>query len=106
MLYIFKGYIDSILLSAIEILIDQYDIPEEVAAVTLVAFSSAAPEILLNCASAANHASSLSLPATMGSGMIAFGLIPPCCVLLTQHQDMTLSTHPIFREVTANLMNE
>lgn len=85
--------------SAIEVLIDQYEIPEEVAAVTLIAFSSAAPEILLNCASAAEHASSLSLPATLGSGMIAFGMIPPLCVLLTHHQGMTLSTHPIFREV-------
>lgn len=68
---------------ALEVLIDQYGIPEEVAAVTLIALSSASPELLLSCVSASKHKSaSLSLPATCGSGLIAFGIIPAICVLL------------------------
>ena len=39
---------DEHLVPAVEVFIKQFDVPEEVAAVTLVAFGSAAPEIMLN----------------------------------------------------------
>jgi hypothetical protein len=46
----------------VELFITQFNVPEEVAAVTLVAFGSAAPELMLNTMGAAEHDSSLSLP--------------------------------------------
>ena len=39
---------DEHLIPAVEVFIKQFDVPEEVAAVTLVAFGSAAPELMLN----------------------------------------------------------
>lgn len=39
---------DDHLVPAIDVIIQQFKIPEEVAAVTLVAFGSACPEIILN----------------------------------------------------------
>ena len=70
---------DSYLVPAIEVFIKQYMIPEEVAGVTLIAFGSACPELLLNIVSAQENESALSQPAILGSAMIAFGFIPPLC---------------------------
>jgi Ca2+/Na+ antiporter len=69
------------------------------AAVTLVAFGSAAPELFLNSVSAVAHTSDLSLSAILGSGMIAFGLIPALCMLGSERYEMKLHTSPILREV-------
>jgi hypothetical protein len=62
---------DDYLVPTVEIFILQFNIPEEVAAVTLVAFSSAAPELFLNSISAFTHTSDLSLSAILGSGMVS-----------------------------------
>ncbi len=85
---------------AIEVLINDFELPEEVAGVTLVAFAAAAPEILLNSVSALQQQASVSLPASLGSSIIAFGLIPPCCVLFGAHDGRnSIETIPIIREV-------
>lgn len=39
---------DQHLVPAVETIIEQFDVPEEIAAVTLIAFGSSSPEILLN----------------------------------------------------------
>ena len=39
---------DRHLVPAVEVIIEQFDVPEEIAAVTLIAFGSSSPEILLN----------------------------------------------------------
>lgn len=115
---------DEKLVPAVEVFIKQFQVPEEVAgnrrirlislfhtlcahlirplmfiAVTLVAFGSAAPELFLNSVSAVAHTSDLSLSAILGSGMIAFGLIPSLCVLFSLKYDMKLKLFPILREV-------
>lgn len=69
------------------------------AAVTLVAFGSAAPELFLNSVSAVAHTSDLSLAAILGSGIIAFGLIPPLCIINAPHSKIKLKLFPIMREV-------
>ena len=84
---------------AVEVIIQHFKIPEEVAAVTLVSFGSASPEILLNTVSVVTDSSALSLPAALGSAMIAFGLIPPLCILFTPHKELSLQMWPIIREV-------
>jgi len=67
--------------------------------VTLVAFGSAAPELFLNSVSAVAHTSDLSLAAILGSGIIAFGLIPPLCIINAPHAKIKLKLFPIMREV-------
>lgn len=89
---------DEHLVPAVQVFIEQFEVPEEVAAVTLVAFGSAAPEILLNTVSAVEKSSSLSLPAVLGSAMIAFGLIPAASLLFSPHKSLKLRVWPILRE--------
>ena len=74
---------DEHLVPCVEVFIKTYNVPEEMAAVTLVAFGSAAPELILNMVSAIENTSDISTPAVLGSAMIAFGLIPPLCILCT-----------------------
>lgn len=95
---------DEHLVPAIEVFIEQFNIPEDVAGVTLIAFGSAAPELLLNILSGAEGTSDLSLSALLGSSIIAFGLIPPLCIIMTPHKEIELFTWPIVREVTFYLI--
>lgn len=89
------------LVPAVEVLINEFDVPEEMAGVTLLAFGSAAPEITMNSVSSMGEdSSSISLTSILGSAMIAFGLIPGLCILMTRNcTHMNLSVWPIFREV-------
>jgi Ca2+/Na+ antiporter len=95
---------DDFLVPAIDVFIDQFKIPEDVAGVTLVAFGSAAPELFLNLLSAANGTSDLSLSALLGSSIVAFGLIPPLCILMTSEKELELKTWPVVREIIFYLM--
>lgn len=89
---------DEHLVPAVDVFIKQFQVPEEVAAVTLVAFGSAAPELFLNSVSAIAHTSDLSMSAILGSGMIAFGLIPALCILSSPKYEMRFRITPILRE--------
>jgi sodium/potassium/calcium exchanger 4 len=89
---------DSYLVPAIEVFIKQYMIPEEVAGVTLIAFGSACPELLLNIVSAQENESALSQPAILGSAMIAFGFIPPLCCYFSTKPSLRLKTRPMLRD--------
>jgi len=92
---------DGHLVPAVEVFIQQLRIPEDIAGVTLVAFGSAAPELFLNTVAAFEKDSgNLSLPAVLGSAVIAFGLIPSLCILTTNQKEdaVQLSAYPIIRE--------
>ena len=95
---------DGHLVPAVEVFIQQLRIPEDIAGVTLVAFGSAAPELFLNMVAAFQNSSELSLPAVLGSAVIAFGLIPSLCILVVAGQQSSshvqLSAWPIVRETT------
>lgn len=93
-------------LTVLQVFIKQFKVPEEVAGVTLVAFGSAAPELFLNSISAVEQTSDLSLAAILGSGLIAFGLIPPLSFLSANlaEKDIQLKMAPIIREVGALLL--
>ena len=91
---------ESHLVPSIEVFIRQYQIPEDVAGVTLIAFGSACPELLLNIVSAQENESSLSQPALLGSAMIAFGLIPPLCCFFSAKPFLLLKTKPLLRDCT------
>ena len=90
---------DKFLIPSVEVFIEIYHIPEEIAAVTLVAFGSACPELLLNSIGVFRNTSDLSLPAILGSAMIAFGFIPPMCILCNTPEKQILVVWPIIREV-------
>mmetsp|Transcript_5427 Transcript_5427/g.5566 ORF Transcript_5427/g.5566 Transcript_5427/m.5566 type:complete len:116 (-) Transcript_5427:60-407(-) len=85
---------DNHLVPTVVIFIKQFDVPETVAAVTLVAFGSASPELLLNSIAAIDKTSDISMSAILGSGLIAFGLIPPLCLLASRHTHIKLRTLP------------
>lgn len=98
---------DGYLVPAVEVFIQQLRIPEDIAGVTFVAFGSAAPELFLNMVAAfENDSSDLSLPAVLGSAVIAFALIPSLCILCSNHKEDTvqLSAYPIIRETGFYLM--
>ena len=78
---------DDYLCPALEVICKRHSIPDHVAAASLLALGSAAPELAMN-AVATSHVNSneikMSVPAIMGSGVIAFGLIPAvCCLAVT-----------------------
>jgi len=93
---------EGFLVPAVEVLINEFDVPEEMAGVTLLALGSAAPEITMNSVSSLTQdSSSISLTSILGSAMIAFGLIPGLCILMTKNcTHMKLCVWPIFREVS------
>jgi len=95
---------DEHLVPAVEVFIVQFEVPEEVAAVTLVAFGSAAPELFLNSVSAVANTSDLSLAAILGSGIIAFGLIPPLCIITAKQKRVKLKLYPILRDCSFYLV--
>jgi len=90
---------DKHLIPTVEVFIREYHIPEEIAAVTLVAFGSACPELMLNTVGVIENTSDLSLPAVLGSAMIAFGLIPALCLLFNDPPHHSIQFWPVIREV-------
>ena len=64
--YLIMTVCDNHLVPTVEVFIKQFDVPETVAAVTLVAFGSATPELLLNSIAAIEKTSDMSMSAILG----------------------------------------
>jgi Ca2+/Na+ antiporter len=105
---------DEHLCPSLERLCDVWMIREDVAGATFMAFGSAAPEIIINVVGTFkqvgnNPASASSLDATnlgvgaiLGSGMIAFLVIPAACALFTDGGvELLLKRRPLLRDVGA-----
>lgn len=94
------------LVIAIEVFINQYKVPEELAAVTLVAFGSAVPELLLNIVAVLQDppSSDISMSAVLGSAIIAFGLIPSVVIILSPTDCVSFKPMPILRETSFYLL--
>lgn len=101
---------DEFLVPALEVICDKFLIAEDVAGVTFMAFGSAAPEIVINCVStlraslkgesAEGHRDrDLGVGAIMGSGIIAFSIIPGICALVSPEGRMVLKRRPLMRDV-------
>jgi len=109
LLYCFLGLAlvcDDHLVPALDTLCRRNHIPEDVAGATFMAFGSAAPEIIINCVatlqtltsnSANTHQTSLGVSAILGSGMIAFSLIPAACGLASS-KPLELKRRPLARD--------
>ena len=85
--------------TAVEVVIVEFEVPEQIAAVTFLALGDALPEIMLNTISSLEGSAGLSLPETLGSALIAFGLIPPLCVVSAKFGSLRLLIFPIMRDV-------
>ena len=105
---------DDYLCVALERLCDVYNIREDVAGATFMAFGSAAPEIIVNAVStlkqakakpgdlSAIDATNTGVGAILGSGMIAFLIIPGACALSTDDGiQLLLKRRPLLRDVGA-----
>lgn len=103
---------DDHLCVALERLCDELMIREDVAGATFMAFGSAAPEIIVNTVSTLKQArkttrvsldaTNLGVGAILGSGMIAFLIIPGACALATgEGIQLLLKRRPLLRDVCA-----
>lgn len=101
---------DDYLVLALERICEEFQIREDVAGATFMAFGSAAPEIVINAVTTIKQASaeeddagdepSIGVGAIIGSGIIAFLLIPAICALSVENDiKLILKRRPLFRDV-------
>jgi K+-dependent Na+/Ca+ exchanger-like protein len=95
---------DDYLVQSLETLCARWNIREDVAGASFVAFGSAAPEIIINSITTIKSAGSdtgagadLGVSAIIGSGMIAFLLIPGCCGMFSTKM-LPLKRRPLMRD--------
>ena len=105
---------DEHLTSSLETLCHRWRIPEDVAGASFLALGSAAPEIIVAAVStvksilasqdgkagAASFAQSLGISSVLGSGMLAFTLIPALCAMVVP-RPMRLKRRPLARDAVA-----
>lgn len=110
LLYSFIGLsivCDDHMVPALETLCTRWGIGDDVAGATFMAFGSAAPEMIINVVATIQNATadegsdpeatSLGVSAIIGSGMIAFSLIPAACGLFAPGE-LHLKRRPLFRD--------
>jgi len=94
---------DDYLVQSLETLCARWNIREDVAGASFVAFGSAAPEIIINSittlksAASADKGADLGVAAIIGSGMIAFLLIPGTCGIFAL-DSLALKRRPLIRD--------
>jgi len=99
---------DEYMVPSLETLCRRWGIREDVAGATFMAFGSAAPEIIVNAvatiqsmnagASAADaQTTNLGVSAILGSGMIAFSMIPATCAF-SSPKPLMLKRRPLLRD--------
>ena len=96
------------LCNSMETLCDHWDISEDVGGATFIALGGAIPEITINCVSTLKSAGSttgssasiadLGVGAILGSGMIAYLLIPSLSSLLAGDEKMIIRQKSLFRD--------
>eukprot|EP00755_Sulcionema_specki_P018324 Sspe_Gene.66615::Locus_39350_Transcript_1_1_Confidence_1.000_Length_2253::g.66615::m.66615/K13751/SLC24A3, NCKX3; solute carrier family 24 (sodium/potassium/calcium exchanger), member 3 len=96
---------DDYLVASLETLCVRWSIREDIAGCTFMAFGSAAPEIIVNAvatikSSSSSDSTDLGIAAIIGSGMIAFMLIPGFCgVFGGADEPLVLKRRPLLRDV-------
>ena len=88
---------DKYLVVSLETLCVRWGVREDVAGATFMAFGSAAPEIIINAIGTITGESDLGVGAIIGSGMIAFSIIPGLCALVAG-ADLMLKRRPLARD--------
>jgi len=90
---------DDYLAPSLERLVKRFHIPHNVASATFLAFGSSAPEICINCVATYRNHVTMSLGAILGSGLIAFTVIPAASVAVSKGQTLELELGPLLRDV-------
>ena len=102
---------DDYLVMSLEQVCERLEVREDVAGATFMAFGSAAPEIVVNAVTTIKQAAStthgpssdqpsIGVGAIIGSGIIAFLLIPGVCALaVTDDIQLRLKRRPLLRDV-------
>lgn len=94
---------DEHMVPSLDTLCHRWGIGEDVAGATFMAFGSAAPEMIINVVATIQaqtsdpETTSLGVSAILGSGMIAFSLIPAACGLFAS-SELYLKRRPLFRD--------
>lgn len=94
---------DEHMVPSLDTLCHRWKIGEDVAGATFMAFGSAAPEMIINVVATIQaqtsdpETTSLGVSAIIGSGMIAFSLIPAACGLFAS-SELKLKRRPLFRD--------
>lgn len=113
--YAFEGLVaaSDLVCNALETICDRWGIPEDVGGATLLAVGNAIPEITVNVITTIESLSegadpqdagdvpptTLGIGATLGSGLIAFLVIPAACGLVTPPESPVLiKRRPVLRE--------
>lgn len=111
LLYCFLGLgrvADNFLVTSLETLCIRLNVREDVAGASFMAFGSASPEIIVNAVSTmkavyskseTGESTNLGIGAIIGSGMIAFTLIPGACALASS-TPLHLKRRPLLRDLT------
>jgi sodium/potassium/calcium exchanger 4 len=95
---------DDYLAEALEELSEALHIPHDVACASFLAFGSSAPEICINCIATARGKVDVSMGAIMGSGILAYTVIPAVCVLVSNGQTLHLELVPLIRDCVSYLV--
>ena len=101
---------DDYLVMSLEVVCERLNVREDVAGATFMAFGSAAPEIVVNAVTTVKQAtappdshsdqSSIGVGAIIGSGIIAFLLIPSACALAVPNEiKVHLKRRPLLRDM-------
>jgi len=94
---------DEHMVPSLDTLCHRWGIGEDVAGATFMAFGSAAPEMIINVVATIQaqtsdpETTSLGVSAILGSGMIAFSLIPAACGFFAT-SELYLKRRPLFRD--------
>jgi len=91
---------DDHLVNSLETLCIRWGIKEDVAGATFMAFGSAAPEIIVNAVATLKGQTDLGVGAIIGSGIIAFSLIPGTCGIFgASETPLELKRRPLLRDM-------
>mmetsp|Transcript_11115 Transcript_11115/g.15439 ORF Transcript_11115/g.15439 Transcript_11115/m.15439 type:complete len:435 (+) Transcript_11115:94-1398(+) len=89
---------DDYLVASLEVLCIRWRVREDIAGATFMAFGSAAPEIVVNAVTTLKGQSDTGVGAIIGSGWIAFLLIPGVCALCTDGP-LEIKRRPMLRDM-------
>ena len=94
---------DSHLVLSLETFCVRWGIREDVAGATVMALGSAAPELIISSLNTLQGESDLGVGAILGSGMLAFSVIPGLCALVAG-RDLLLKRRPLARDALTYLL--
>eukprot|EP00301_Raphidiophrys_heterophryoidea_P028124 c9996_g1_i1.p1 GENE.c9996_g1_i1~~c9996_g1_i1.p1 ORF type:complete len:454 (+),score=81.70 c9996_g1_i1:56-1363(+) len=103
---------DEHLVKSLETLCVRWNVREDVAGASFMAFGSSAPEIIINAVSTIESqmttdqdTTELGLGAVIGSGLIAFLVIPALCALAAPGGSLELKRRPLVRDILFYLLS-